>query len=169
MNQGELTATTFVTSRLVTFLIAVTGGFFLFRPSWLGWDALVESAGSETRLLGLGLAVAFFLLAALSHEKNQLRVRMAETLVALNQLLYGRNYRNEREAIETLIKALEAGGEGGAIAHKHLMRLTGQNFAADGAVWRSWWSAHARHFELRRSGATEGEPDPSDSPEPPRV
>ena len=82
MNQQDLTATHFVTSRLVTFVLAVTGFFFLFQPDWLGWSWMVEKLGGTTPLFGAGLGFALFTLAALSFEKNQMRVQMAELMVA---------------------------------------------------------------------------------------
>lgn len=153
MDQDDLTATHFVTSRVVAFFLVVGGVFFLFRPDWLGWSALSKALGGDDRLLGVGVACSFFLLASLSFEKNQMRVRIAEVFTALNQLLYGKHYVRDREAIEVLVQALERGeGESAVKAHEHLVRLTGQNFAADPAVWRSWWEANQRHFELRREG-----------------
>lgn len=150
MTKDDLTATSFLTSRLVTFLIALTGFLFLFQPEWMGWKNLVATAGGEARLNAMGLAIGFFLLAALSHEKNQLRVRVAELMLALNQLLYGKNYVAEREMIETMIANMEAGGEAADVSYKQLCRLTGQSFAADPKVWRSWWEASKKRFELKR-------------------
>ena len=171
--QDDLTATSFVTSRLVTLVMVLAGCFFAFRPDWLGWSAMVEAVGGEPRLLATGLGCAFFLLAALSFEKNGLRVLIAELFEALNQLLYGKHYRREREAIDTLIDALEAGGETAEKAYPHLKRLTGQNFASDPGVWRAWWQANRKLFEFRRgsvpaAGASKTDDETPEKEEPPR-
>jgi hypothetical protein len=151
MQRQDLSAASFVTTRLTALLLALAGVLFLFRPSWLGWDALVRSLGGETAVLGAGIGVGFLLLASLSYEKNQLRVRVAEQTEALHQLLYGKDYSQHREAIEILVRALE-GTDAGArkAAHEHLVRLTGQNFAADAGVWRAWWEASRRTWAVRR-------------------
>ena len=54
----------------------------------------------------LGIGVAFLFIASLSWEKNQLRLRSAELMEALNQLLYGKDFRTQREAIDILLNAL---------------------------------------------------------------
>jgi hypothetical protein len=150
VEREDLTATHFITTRLVVLFVGALGVFFLFQPSWLGWDWFVERFG-ETRVLSVGIGVALLLVASLSFEKNTLRVRVAEVFVALNQLLYGRNYKAEREMIETLVLAMESGdAEKVRTSHKHLVRLTGQNLAADPQVWRSWWNVSRKRFEVQR-------------------
>lgn len=164
MERKDLGATSWVTSRLTVALLVGAAVLFAFRAKVLGWGALSEAVGGETALLAFGLGVCFALLAALSWEKNQLRVRCAELLEGLNQLLYGRDYASQREAIEILLRALEGRDEAArATAHQHLVRLTGQNFAADASVWRAWWSAHEKTWASRRGGAAA-----PDGGEPPR-
>lgn len=157
MDRNDLTATHFITTRLVTLFVGALGVFFLFQPAWLGWNWFAARF-SETRMLCAGLGATLLLVAALSFEKNALRVRVAEVFVALNQLLYGKNYAAEREMIETLIRGMET-KDAAQIenAHKHLVRLTGQHFAADPRVWRTWWATSRDRFEVRR-GKT-GSPD----------
>ncbi len=149
MDPRDLTATSWISSRLTLLLLVVAAVFFALEPSWLGFGLLADALGGRERVHGLGLGCAFLLLAALSWEKNQLRVQMAEVLEALNQLLYGKSYAGDREAIEILLAALERGDEDGT-AHKHLVRLTGQSFAKDPKVWRAWWEANKRQFERKR-------------------
>lgn len=151
MERRDLTASNWFGSRLVVGAIWLAAVFFLIRPDWLGYGWLAEKLGGETRLLGVGLFAAFGLLAAQSWEMAQMRVRMAETMEALHQLLYGKDYRRDREAIEILITALESQtGENAKTAHGHLVRLTSQNFAQDPKVWRSWWEANKKTFERAR-------------------
>jgi hypothetical protein len=149
MDRKDLSATSWVSNRLTLALFVLAAVFFAFEPAWLGFGLLADALGGRDRVHGVGLACAFLLLAALSWEKNQIRVQMAEVLEALNQLLYGKSYDTDRKAIEILLDALERGDEDGT-AHKHLMRLTGQSFAKDAKVWRAWWEANRKRFERAR-------------------
>jgi hypothetical protein len=175
MQHKDLTATGFVSSRITMFLLVLMGVFFAFQPSWLGWNTLVHwlddpvvaqgaspggglSVGTHgsgaLRLVSFGLGCGFFLIAALSFEKDQIRVRIAEVMEALHQLLYGRDYARDREAIEILMRSLDAEDPAARrIAHENLVRLTGQHFADDPAVWRSWWEANKKTWARAKSGA----------------
>lgn len=148
----DLTATSWVTSRLTAVLIGIAG-IFIF------WNGGRDIGGVEGRTIhAVALAAAFFLLAALSFEKNQMRVQQAELMEAMHQLLYGRDYKRDREAIEILMKSLDAGDEESRrIAVEHLRRLTGQTFAADPAVWRAWWEGSRRTWS---KGDAAGPADP---------
>jgi hypothetical protein len=154
MDKDELTATSWFGSRLVVVLLVLAGAFFILRPDWLGYGALARALGGEASLQGVGIGIAFVLLAAQSWERTQLKTRMAELMEALHQLLYGKDYRRDREAIEILLAALESKDpENAKTAHAHLVRLTGQQFAQDPAVWRSWWEANKKAFSRAKSGA----------------
>jgi hypothetical protein len=151
MQRGDLSASNWLSSRAVVGLLVLAGVFYGLRPDWLGYGAMVKAFGGEAGVQGLGIAIAFFVAAAQSWEKAQIRVQMAETLEALHQLLYGKDYRRDREAIEILLAALESQtGANAKTAHEHLVRLTGQNFAQDPKVWRSWWEANKKTFEKSR-------------------
>lgn len=165
MDRSDLTATSWVTTRLTAIVLAAFGLFFLFRPDALGWGALVRWLGSEERVLAAGVGVGFLVLAALSLEKNALRLRVAELMEGLNQLLYGKDFARDREAIELLLRALE-GKDATAreTAHKHLVRLTGQHFAPDPLVWRAWWTANVKTWTAR--AATRGGGDDPAAAEP---
>lgn len=173
MEHKDLTATGFVSSRITMILLVMMGVFFAFQPSWLGWNALVRwlddpaaaaaggtlypTAGVQgsgaLRLVSFGLGCGFFLIAALSFEKDQLRVRMAEVMEALHQLLYGRDYARDREAIEILLRTFESDDPSARkIAHENLVRLTGQNFAEDPKVWLSWWEANKKTWARAKGG-----------------
>jgi hypothetical protein len=154
VKRDDLTATNWFSSRFVFVLLIVAAVFFAAEPDWMGYSALARMLGGKEHLLAIGLGVAFVVVAAQSWEKAQMRVQMAETMEALHQLLYGRDYRRDREAIEILLTALESQtGENAKVAHGHLMRLTGQNFAQDPKVWRSWWEANKKKFERIRDAA----------------
>lgn len=157
MDRRELSASNWFSSRAVVALLVVVGAYLVLQPDWLGWTRLANALGGESRLVAVAVGIAFFVLAAQSWEKHQMRVQSAETMEALHQLLYGKDYKRDREAIEILLTALESGSADNAkSAYEHLKRLTGQNFAADPKVWRSWWEANKRNFERTRS-APEGQ------------
>lgn len=173
MERSDLTATSLFTSKLVAFALVGIGVLFVGQFDWLGWSSLVDAIGGESRLLSVGIGGGFFVLAALSLEKNALRTRCAELMQTLHQLLYGKDYRAEREMIDVLIKALESDeAPTRENAHAHLVRLTGLDMAADPAVWRAWWGANQRHFSLAQGGgraageegSSEGSGDPPDLP-----
>ena len=159
MERRDLTATSWFTSRAVVAVLVLAGAYLVLQPDWLGWSGLVSSLGGEGRLAAVAAGLAFFVLAAQSWEKHQLRVQSAETMEALHQLLYGKDYRRDREAIEILLTALETGApENAKSAHAHLVRLTGQNFAQDPKVWRAWWEANKRRFERSPTGGDGPQP-----------
>ncbi|MCE9634185.1 MAG: hypothetical protein K8T90_00640 [Planctomycetes bacterium] len=154
MEKKDLSATSWMSTRLSVFVFALIGVFFVLRPPWLGWDALASWLGGEVRLVSVGVGIAFVLIASLTWEKDQLRVQSAELMEALNQLLYGENYQHQREAIEILLNALDAKDPvARRAAHENLVRLTGQNFADDAAVWRAWWEANKKSWAARRRDA----------------
>jgi len=154
MDKDELSATNWFTSRLVLALLVAAAVFFLAQPDWLGWSWFARHVGGDVALVSIGVGIAFVLVAAQSWEKAQMRVHMAELLEAMHQLLYGKDYARDREAIEILLAALESNDAANAkTAHAHLMRLTGQNFAQDPKVWRSWWEANKKTFARAKSGA----------------
>ncbi len=167
MESRDLTATSLMANRLVVALLVAVGLYFLFRPRALGWDALARSVGGESALVSGGVGMAFLLLALAAREMHSMRVQSAEVAEGLNQLLYGTDYARDREAVEILLDALDGSDlEGRVTAHKHLLRLTGQNLAADPRVWRSWWAAHQRHWSRARLTAdptTEEADGPPDS------
>ena len=151
MDRRDLSAGSWFSSRGVVALLVLAGAYLVLQPDWAGWSSLAKALGGETRLVAVAAGIAFFLLAAQSWEKQQLRVQSAETMEALHQLLYGKDYKRDREAIEILLTALETGSpDNSKTAYEHLKRLTGQNFAADPKVWRSWWEANKRNFEKAR-------------------
>jgi hypothetical protein len=158
MRRQDLTATSWFTSRAGAIFLAVVGLFFMFRPEWLGWALLARSVGGETALVSVGVGVAFLLCASLALEKDQLRAHAAEMMESLHSLLFGKSYKRDREAIEILLNTLESSDAAmSESAYAHLTRLTGQNFARDPSVWRSWWAAHQRTWS--RSATPQDDPE----------
>jgi hypothetical protein len=157
MERKDLTATSWATSRLTAAALGALGVFFLLRPDWLGWDALAGILGGEVGVLACGVGAAFLVLASLSLEKHALRVRCAELMEGLNQLLYGKDYSRDREAIGILLRSLDGKDPAAReTAHRHLVRLTGQNFAPDPAVWRAWWATYEKTWAARRTSDGQG-------------
>jgi hypothetical protein len=92
----------------------------------------------------------FLFVAALVLEKNRMKRRMEEIRELVNRLLYGSNYERDREAIRILLASLSAEKEDVRnTAWENLKRLTGQDFALDPEVWRSWWAANEKRFALK--------------------
>jgi hypothetical protein len=156
MRKQDLTATSWFTSRMGALFLAAVGLFFMFRPKWLGWSWLADAFGGETALVSAGVGCAFLLCASLAIEKDQLRLHAAEMMESLHSLLFGKSYKQDREAIEILLNTIENPDTSVSdSAYVHLARLTGQNFAHDPAVWRSWWAAHQKTWS-RASGERGG-------------
>ena len=169
MERHDLTATSWVTTRIWAFVLGAIALYFAVTSS--GKDPVSEWLGGRDRVLSFGLAAAFSLLAAYSLQKHALRVRVAELMEGLNQLLYGKDYTRDRQAIELLVRALEgADAHARETAHRHLVRLTGLPFAPDAFVWRAWWSANEKTWTSRAASRSEGEPPPDaskpDAPKP---
>jgi hypothetical protein len=151
MDRNELTATKWFSTRASVGLFCLLGFFYLFQPDWLGYGLLRKAFGGDAQLLAAGVGVGFFACAAQSWENAKLRLQMAELMEALHQLLYGKDYRRDREAIDILMTSLEgADPDVAKSAYTHLVRLTGQSFAQDPKVWRSWWETNKKTFEKKR-------------------
>ena len=164
MRKQDLSATSWFTSRMGAMFLVVIGLFFMFRPEWLGWSLLSRAVGGETALVSVGVGCAFFLCASLAIEKDQIRVHAAEMMESLHSLLFGKSYKQDREAVAILIRTL--GGSDPILsesAYVHLRRLTGQRFAKDPAVWNSWWAAHQKTWS-RTAPAQEAAPSQADVP-----
>jgi hypothetical protein len=154
MDRREFTATRWFTSRLVVGLLFLTGLYLFMGREAPGYEWLARIWGGESHVTGFGLCIAFMLLGLQSWRIAELRLRMAELMEAMHQLLYGKDYQRDREAIEILVKALELNDPANAkIAHEQLMRLTGLPLAQDPKVWRAWWDANKQTFARAKSGA----------------
>ncbi len=138
-----------LSDRIAVLLLLGLGVWVIAAPGFLGWDYF------RTRGLGLlvlriltGFLFLFYAVAVV--EKNRLRRRLGEIHEAMNMLLYGRNYRRDREAIRILIRGLASREEEvRRKAWENLRKLTGRDFALDEKVWRSWWEANEKRFALK--------------------
>src|SRR6185369_2537057 len=107
MDRNEFTATKWFSSRFVVALYCGLGFFYLVQPDWLGYAALKKAFGGDTQLVAAAIGIALFALAVQSWEMSKQRLQMAELMEALHQLLYGKDYRRDREAIDILMTSLE--------------------------------------------------------------
>src|SRR5688572_22279064 len=123
MDRNELTATSWFKTRFVTGLFCALGFFYLVQPDWLGYASAKKAFGGDAQLAAAGIGVAFFALAVHSWEMSKIRLNMAELMEALHQLLYGKDYRRDREAIDILLNSLDgADPETAKSAYNHLVR-----------------------------------------------
>jgi hypothetical protein len=126
-------------------VLVLVGLWTIAGSSFLGFSA--EWASTILRVL---IGILFVFVAALMVQTNSARRETGEVYQALNMLLYGKNYRRDREAIRILLKALPSKDMDVSInAWKNLKELTGQNFARDAQVWESWWVANEKRFALK--------------------
>ena len=157
MERRDLTATAWAGSQVGAAALGLVGLFFVARPDVLGWSWIAQRVGGDTALVAIGVGCAFLLASRQVLEHRRMRVRTAELMEGLNDLLYGKDHRRDRDAIQILLTTMDSEDSSArAAAHKHLVRLTGQHFAADAKVWRSWWGAHQRTWSRAGAAAESG-------------
>lgn len=146
------------TDRLTVVTLYVAGIYFLvvpvLLPDLLGWTLLEDRFGA-TKILCLVVGFQFLYIALLTRDKARTRQLTLDTLEALNQFVYGVDYRRDREVVELLIRGL---GTSDASARRHavekLESMTGQSFGTDAARWAEWWAKHRSRFRARGAGAS---------------
>jgi hypothetical protein len=127
-------------------LLVMVGAWVVVAPPFLGWGTIYRR-GLDGVFLRVLCGFLFLFYAGALLERSRLRRRVDDLYEAVNMLLYGTNYRADREAVRILIRSLSS--ENGKVrqdAWEHLKRLTGQDFALDPQVWESWWSVHEKRF-----------------------
>jgi hypothetical protein len=140
--------------------LVVSLGVRLLLIGFAGWFALADSAVPGAPLVTrIGLACAFLILAVLVGEVSTSRVHLGMLLSALRQAspeaaaaagANGDPRRDDRAAVDALLAALRVGEpETRAKAHRHLVRITGQDLPPDPEAWDRWWATHREGF--RRS------------------
>lgn len=118
--------------------------------------AVSESAlPGASHLARVGLAFAVLAVGMLWGEVARVRGDMSQLLRMLRENLVAE--RDDRAAIDVLVAAVGSGSpERRATAHKHLVRLTGQQFPPDPVAWAAWWKDARPTFREGREPA-EGE------------
>jgi len=136
----------FSPSNLLTPIVLVLVGLWTMAGSGLlGFSA--EWAPTILRVL---IGILFVFMAGLMYQLRATRMEAKEVYQALNQLLYGKNYRRDREAIRILLTSLGSKNEQvSTVAWQNLKKLTGQNFARDLEVWESWWRTNEKRFAVK--------------------
>jgi hypothetical protein len=125
-------------------LLVLIGLYVLAAPILPGWSYFEREGAALIRVL---VGFLFLFVASLVIDKNRARRRHTEVLEGMNMLLYGKNYKRDREAIRILLGSLSSEKEDVRnTAWVNLKRLTGQDFALDPEVWQSWWAANEKHF-----------------------
>lgn len=115
-----------------------------------GSDVLGFSEEWAPTILRILIGILFVFTAAMMVQLRAARSETREVYQALNQLLYGKDYRRDREAIRILLTSLGSKEEKvSTMAWQNLKQLTGQNFARDVKVWESWWKANEKRFALK--------------------
>ena len=106
----------------------------------------------------VGLAAVSLAVGVLYGEISRVRADMARLIRALQQDLAGS--KDERMAIDVLVAALAAEDpEKRALAHKHLVRLTGRTFPPDAQPWVAWWKGARPTWGGQAAGAGTQGPD----------
>jgi hypothetical protein len=135
--------------RVVLVLLVVVGLYVILAPGFLGWRYF-EDEGIELDVVRILVGFLFLFYAGLVIEKNRYRKHVADVYEAMNMLLYGKNYRRDRDAIRILLRGLESDDTNvRQKAWENLRRLTGQDFALDPSVWKSWWEVSEKRFALK--------------------
>ncbi len=131
--------------KLTPVVLALVGVWTIAGSEWLGFST--EWTPTILRVL---IGILFVFAAGLAVQTNSVRGEIREVYQALNMLLYGKNYRRDREAIRILLTALASKDEEiSAKAWRNLKELTGQNFARDPRIWETWWSSNQKRFTLK--------------------
>ena len=149
--------------RLSVTTLVIAGLYFLLVPTLfpgpLGWNLVKEQFGEGT-ILCFAVGFLFLYVGGLMREKHRLRAVMMNTLEALNMMLYGPDYRRQRDAVDVLVRTLRARDERARkLAVESLERMTGQSFGTDADAWEEWWTENRGRFRLRDARTAAGTPD----------
>jgi hypothetical protein len=129
-------------------VLCLVGVWAIVGSSKLGFSH--EWSGTIVRVL---LGVLFVVVGVIYSQTSRsagMKAEIRDVYEAVNMLLYGKNYRRDREAIKILLTALASEDHGvREKAWKSLKDLTGQSFALDAEVWQSWWAANEKRFALK--------------------
>lgn len=127
-------------------LVFVIAALFSGVRQWLDRSIGLERA--------LTLIVGFLLLycAVMVAERHRLRAEMRDVLEQVLEGVYGKNYRQQRDAIDILVRALNSNdATARATAAAELKRLTGQDFGEQPDPWSRWWESNRRTFSSQPS------------------
>ncbi len=144
-----------LSDRILAAAIVLLGLWIVFAPDALGWRFLRER-DLTTAALRILTGFLFLFLGVSFLERIRTRKALGNVHEAMNMLVYGRNYRRDREAIRILLSALRSSDA--TVREKawmSLKELTGLDMALDPAVWDSWWAANENRFALKKKRPTD--------------
>jgi len=131
---------------LAPYLLLV-GLLFLFMAFVAPVLEFVETHFGFRRLASASLGFLFLYVAWVAREHGRFRERVLDMVEGVLRIFYGSNFRQERQAIDILVNAMES--ETDSVrqnARQHLLRLTGEDFGADASAWSDWWAANRATF-----------------------
>ena len=116
-----------------------------------GYLALSDSAIPGATLLARGgLVTLCIAVALLLGEVNRVKGHMAALISALQAGTAGAAGRDDRAAIDVLVRALSSDdADVRAKAHRNLVRITGQSFTMDPEAWQAWWAKARDSFQAK--------------------
>ena len=108
-------------------------------------DGAFPGASTVARIGIVVLAIAVSFLAG---EVSRLGTHFGALVSALKQGTATATPRDDRAAIDVLVAALEsANADTRSMAHKNLLKISGQDLPPDTAPWKAWWAASRETFE----------------------
>ena len=122
---------------LLLFLVGLVGPV---RRWLLPGDTLV-------RFLAVAVGFLALVVGSVALDLARTRARLLPALEEVLQALWGESFRQDRQAVDILVRALESEDPTArAAALRNLERLTGQAFGEDTEAWRRWWEANRSSF-----------------------
>ena len=143
-------------------LALITMGIILLISPFLP-DSWVAGVGGWNGVGRIFVAFLFFYVAANVFERMRLSRafrELVESFEAFNRGIYGNNYKEQRAAINLMIKTIAT--EDAGVRAKVLERLrlwTGEDFGEDRDAWMAWWEENRSGFRLaphREEGGSQG-------------
>ena len=140
-------------ARFSVVTLYVAGIYFivvpLLLPDLLGWKVLKKEFG-ENSILCLAVGFLFLYVAVLTREKHRLGEGMRDILEALHMVLYGPDFKKDRETVGILIRAVRSADSGVRESSlRSLRRMTGEDFGHDPEAWEAWWEKNRSRFRRR--------------------
>lgn len=105
------------------------------------------------RVVAAALGFLFLYVAFAARELARLRGRLLDLMEEVLKIFYGPNFRQEREAIDILVRAMASENDDvRRSSREHLVRLTGHDLGHEASAWSNWWSEHRSHFRSPQAG-----------------
>ena len=106
-----------------------------------------EALPGSPLLARCAIGVLFVVVGMLLAEVSRLRTHFGALISALQAGVSGGTKRDDRAAIDVLVRALTSDDPDVRIkAHRNLVRITGQKLTMDPAAWQAWWAGARETF-----------------------